>query len=57
VEGVMMTDYQDFFDEAPTAVFIKPLVDDEPTNVDLLIEEEDLDPAAFCPMATRYPMD
>ena len=52
------SDYEDFFDETPTAVFIKLLFEDEPTNVDEITEEEDLlDPSAFCPMATRYPTD
>ena len=49
-------EYDDFFDELPTAVLVKRLIDEvlaetEPEEVDEVTEE--LDPAAFRAIGTR----
>jgi len=50
-------EYDDFFDEAPTIVMIRRLLDDAirdaEAGVDELVESEDLDSEAFVAIGTR----
>jgi hypothetical protein len=52
-------DYDDFFDEAPTVVLIRRLIEeaiaDSEAGVDDVLEcdEDELDPTQFCAIGTR----